>query len=103
MNMFRFGVGIGVNIFNLVKKIFLVFLVLYIIILIFAYFIGKNRPKISFNEFAKHQEQVLYKEMFDPEVQKTPEGRFILGIRRGIMCALAGETCTHRPEDAKKF
>ena len=103
MNIVRYGFGIASSGYNLIKKIFLVFIVLYIILWLFTYFIGKSRPKISFNEYAKRQEQVLYKEMFDPEVQKTPEGRFILGVRRGIMCALAGDTCTHRPEDAKKF
>src|SRR3990167_5214947 len=103
MNMLRLGFGIGSGIFNLIKKVLLVFLVLYIIIWLFAYFIGKNRPKISFNDYAKQESKALYSELFDAEVEKTPEGRFVLGARRGIMCALVGETCTYRPEDAKKF
>src|SRR3989344_8791977 len=103
MNIVRYGFGLASTGYNLIKKIFIVFIVLYLILWAFAYFIGNSRPKISFNEYAKRQEQVLYKEMFDPAVQKTPEGRFVLGFRRGVICALSGETCTSRPEEAEKF
>ena len=86
MNIVRYGFGLASTGYNLIKKIFIVFIVLYLILWAFAYFIGNSRPKISFNEYAKRQEQVLYKEMFDPAVQKTPEGRFVLGFRRGVIC-----------------
>ena len=89
------------KILSLVKKIFLVIAVYFIVISLFLYFLNKDKPKLTYDPIQKNREEI-YKVINDPKFKNTQEGKITIALYRGMLCGLIGEACTDNPKDGDK-
>lgn len=86
---------------SLGKKIFLVIAVYFIVISLFAYFINKDKPTVTYDPVKKNREE-MYKVINDPKLNKTKEGKMSILFYRTAMCGMIGEGCSEKPSDGEK-
>lgn len=79
------------------RKILLVCAVFYIILTVFMYFIGKNKPQIDDKAIIASQQKIMYEEMEKKKLNTSPTGKVALGIYRFSYCTLIGELCSDKP------
>jgi len=89
------------KIFDVGKKIFLVILVYLVVISLFLHFIKKDKPTVSVDLTEKNRQEI-YKVINDPQLNKTQEGKMVIGVYRAMLCVTIGEACTNNPSDAEK-
>ncbi|MCX6732617.1 MAG: hypothetical protein NTV98_03700, partial [Candidatus Roizmanbacteria bacterium] len=86
------------KVIDLGRKVLLVCTVFYIIIVVFTYFIGKNRPQINDKALIAIQQKQIYKDFEVNKLTKTTKmGKISLAIYRFTYCTLIGELCTDKP------
>lgn len=94
------------KVWNLGKKILLIFIVFFTVITLFLHFIVKDKVQLSSNpstnEILKKNRAQIYQVINNPELSKTKEGKIELAIYKGMLCGFIGEACTNKPEDANK-
>lgn len=83
--------------FQIGRKVLLVCAVFYVILTVFIYFIGKNKPRIDDKAIIAAQQKVMYEEMEKKKLNTTPTGKIALGIYRFSYCTLIGELCSDKP------
>ncbi len=86
---------------NIAKKIFLVFLVYFVVMSLFFYFINKNKPRIAYDPVKKNREEI-YKVINDKKLNSSEEGKLTIALYRAMMCGMVGEACTSNPDDGDK-
>lgn len=88
---------------ELFKKIFLVVFVYVAIVGLFVHFLNKDKAAAIPTEttIAKNREEI-YKNIKDPELNKTKYGKAAIAIYRMVNCGLMGEACTDNPADGDK-
>lgn len=89
------------KILSIGKKIFLVILVYFVVISLFLHFIKKDKPTASIDLIEKNRQEI-YKVINDPKLNKSDEGKIIIGVYRTMLCVTIGEACTNNPADADK-
>lgn len=88
------------KIFAVGKKAFLVIIVYLVVVGVFvSSFSHRNQSK---GDYLKWQRAQIYKNINDPELKKTPEGRMAISLYRQYTCKGIGEACTDNPDDADK-
>jgi len=86
------------KVINVGKKIFFVVLVYFVVIIIFSYFISKDKPKIAYDPVQMNRNEI-YKLINDKDLNSTKEGKLSIALYRGITCGFIGEACTNNPKD----
>lgn len=89
------------SVINFVKKAFLVVCVFSVVISVFLYFINKDRPKIKSDPIQANRIQI-YKNINDPKLNSTSQGKLLIYIYRTTICSIIGEGCTNNPADGDK-
>lgn len=64
-------------------------------------FKNNAQPAVRTDPVLENRKQI-YKEINNPEYQKTKNGRTMIGLYRLGMCGLLGEVCTNKPSDGDK-
>ncbi|MEK6952050.1 MAG: hypothetical protein AABX29_03475 [Nanoarchaeota archaeon] len=90
------------KIFKVLGKTFLVVSVFVAVISILAYFISKDKPDLNSNANLIESRREIYEYINDPVLNKTKDGKTVLGFYRASICSLVGEACTDNPEDGDK-
>lgn len=86
------------RILDLGRKVFLVCAIFYIILTIFAHYIGKNKPQINDNVLIANQQKQIYKNFEETKKNKTTQmGKVSVAIYRFSYCTLIGELCADKP------
>lgn len=94
------------KIFSVAKKALLVFIVFSTIIILFSYFIKKDKialsPSISHISQVEKNRAEVYKVINDKELNKTQQGKVAIALFKSTMCGMIGEACTNNPKDGDK-
>ncbi|MFN4212786.1 MAG: hypothetical protein ACK4FL_02375, partial [Microgenomates group bacterium] len=98
LNLYLFGLK---KILTIAKKVFLVVVVYFVIISLFAYFINTDKPKLG-NDPIKKNRAEIYQIINDKKLNSTNEGKIAITIYRAMLCGMIGEACTDNPDDGDK-
>lgn len=90
------------NFFSISKKVLLVFIVFISVITAFLYFINKDKININQYDIVADNRRQIYKQINDPELNKSPIGKVSITLYRMTTCGLIGEACTNNPSDGNK-
>ncbi len=74
-------------------------LVYTVVLSLFAYFFQEDHKVLQ--PIAQKQDKSVYAVLKDPELNKNPEGKAVLGVYRLILCSFSGQACTDNPADDK--
>lgn len=86
---------------NIAKKVFLVIAVYAVIITLFSYFFQKDSHQKKSDPIKLARAQ-MYKNINDPQLNSTKDGKKIISYYRLATCSLVGEACTNNPVDGDK-
>lgn len=89
------------GVFNIAKKIFLIIAVYFIVFSLFSYFSDKDKIKNNLDPI-KQNRNIIYKNINDPKMNSSNEGKVSIAIYQTIMCSIVGEGCTNNPADGEK-
>lgn len=96
LRVFKSGVG-------LLKKVFLVVAVFYIVITFFLHFINKDKPVYNTQENLKRNRERLYTVLSDKQYKQDKFGKVALLTFRFATCAIMGELCTETAAEGDKY
>lgn len=88
---------------SLVKKIFLVVAVFYLIISFFLHFINRDKPIYNAEANLKKSREKLYSMMLERENKADKPTKIALFGYRYTMCAIMGELCTKSAAEGEKY
>jgi len=101
--MFQYYLNCIKKIFSFTKKALLVTVVFVAIITLFSHFINKDKVSLisSTSRISpiEQNRKEIYKNINDPQLNKTKSGKASIAIYRIMICGMMGEACTDRPED----
>lgn len=90
------------KVFKIFGKIFIVTSVFVSVISILVYFINKDKPDLNSNANLIESRREIYEYINDPVLNKSKEGKTVLGFYKASLCSLVGEACTDNPDDGDK-
>ena len=91
------------NFFRLFSQIFIIFAVCAVVVNVSLGIMFKNNSQrmVRTDPVLENRKQI-YKEINNPEYQKTKNGKIMVSIYRLGMCGVLGEACTDNPSDGDK-
>lgn len=90
------------KLFSGAKIAFLLLIVYGLILTVFYRTISNERPKVNPQNGIEKTRAMIYKEINNPEYQKSTSGKISVLLFRTSTCAFMGEGCTDNPKDGDK-
>src|SRR3989344_1186464 len=89
------------NTFSFVRKVVIVITVFSAVILLFSYFIQKDRPKINQDKILTYQRQQIYANIEQLSLDTSDSGKIQSMMYRGWLCLTSGEACSNDLKDGE--
>jgi hypothetical protein len=89
------------NILKLGQKFIIIFSIFYLILHVFAYFLFVDKETVQKDPTVEKRKE-LYDFVYDPELQKTDQGKFASDAMQWISCSLVGEACGETAVESEK-
>src|SRR3989338_6027917 len=100
--LLSYGLRTVKNTFSFARKVLIVFTVFAAVIILFGYFIQKDRPKINQDKLLAYQREQIYAHVDELSLNTSNEGIIQSMIYRGWLCSSVGEACTDNPTDGNE-
>lgn len=84
---------------SIIQKAFIVIAVYFVVINLFFHF-SSNKP-VNTVDTVKENRIQIYKNINDPKLNSTKEGKQQIALYKKSLCALMGEACTNNPNDGE--
>ncbi|MDA1316778.1 MAG: hypothetical protein O3B87_02000, partial [bacterium] len=97
--LLSYGLRTVKNTFSFIRKAIIVFTVFAAVILLFGYFIQRDRPKIDQGKTLNNARLQIYENIEQLSQDTSNKGKIQPMIYREWYCATIGEACTETPED----